>query len=55
MILFVGIAALVLIYGVAYGCFCMKKGGVAAALGVFGLVIADTGLVALLLYFRVRT
>ncbi len=55
MLLFLSAAGLILAYGAAYALFCMKKGGVAAALTVCCLLLADLGLLALLLYYRTNT
>ncbi len=55
MLLFMLIAGLILIYGGIYALFRMKKGGIAAALPVCCLLIADLGLLMLLLYFRINT
>lgn len=55
MILFLLAAAAVLIYGAAYGFFCMQKGGVAAALSIFAVTVLDLMLLGLLVYFRIRT
>ena len=55
MILFAAAAGLILAYGVAYVVFCIKKGGIAAALSVFGLLLTDLLLLVALVYFRVRT
>ena len=55
MILFLLTGAALMAYGAAYGVFCIKKGGVAAALSVFGLLLTDLLVLALLVYFRTRT
>ena len=55
MILFVSAASLMMAYGVAYALFCIKKGGVTAALSVFALWLADLCLLGLLIYFRIHT
>ena len=55
MFLFVLAAGGILAYGAAYALFCIKKGGIAAALPVFGLLLIDMGLLALLIYFRTNT
>lgn len=55
MIVFLSAAAGILVYGAAYGVFCIKKGVVAAALSIFGLLLADLFLMALLIYFRTNT
>ena len=55
MILFVSAASLMMAYGVAYALFCIKKGGVTAALTLCCLLLADLVLLVLLLYFRTNT
>ena len=55
MTVFLLAAALVLIYGAAYGIFCIRKGGIAAALGVFLCWMLDLGLMILLVHFRTNT
>ena len=55
MFLFVLAAGGVLAYGAAYALFCIKKGGIAAALPICCLLAADLGLLLLLLYFRINT
>ena len=55
MILFLLAAAAMLVYGAAYGFFCMQKGGVAAALSIFAVALLDLGLLCLLVYFRIHT
>lgn len=55
MILFCLFAAAILIYGAAYGLFRWKKGGIAAALPVWCLLVLDLGLLVLLVYFRIHT
>ena len=55
MILFLLISGGSLAYGTAYALFRMKKGGIAAALPVFCLLLIDMGLLALLIYFRTNT
>ena len=55
MILFLLAAGLILFYGAAYALFCVKKGGIAAALPICCLLLLDLGLLALLLYFRINT
>lgn len=55
MLLFLMASGLILIYGAIYALFCMKKGGIAAALPICCLLVADLGLLLLLLYFRVNT
>ena len=53
--LFLLTAAAVLVYGAAYGFFRMKKGGIAAALPIWCLLLVDVGLLILLGWFRIRT
>ena len=55
MILFLVAAGLILLYGAAYALFCVKKGGIAAALSVLFCLLTDLGLLALLVYFRINT
>ena len=55
MILFMLTAAFILIYGMAYALFCIKKGGIAAALSVFVLLLMDVGILMLLIRFRTNT
>ncbi len=55
MILYLTAGGGILLYGTAYGLFCVKKGGIAAALSVFGLLLSDLALLILLLFFRTRT
>ncbi len=55
MILLVSAAVALLLYGLLYARFCMQKGGLRAALTVLLLVLIDTGMLALALYFRTRT
>ena len=55
MILFLLAAAGILAYGAAYALFCIQKGGIAAALSVFGLLLLDIGILVLLIYFRTNT
>lgn len=55
MILFLLAAGLILVYGTVYALFCVKKGGIAAALSVFTCVLVDACLVGLLLYYRINT
>ena len=55
MSLFLLAAGAILAYGAAYGLFRMKKGGIAAALPVWGLLVVDLGLMILLVYFRTNT
>ena len=53
--LFLLAAGGILAYGAAYARFRRKKGGIAAALPLWGLLLLDVGLLALLLYFRTNT
>ena len=53
--LFLLTAAAVLVYGAAYGFFRMKKGGIAAALPIWCLLLVDAGLLALLIHCRINT
>ncbi len=55
MLLFVLAAGGILAYGMAYALFCLKKGGIAAALSICCLLAVDLALLALLLYFRTNT
>ena len=55
MILFLLAAVGILAYGAAYAFFCIQKGGIAAALSVFGLLLLDIGILVLLIYFRTKT
>ena len=55
MVLFLLAAGAILAYGGAYALFRMKKGGIAAALPVWCLMILDLGLLVLLVYFRTNT
>ena len=55
MILFLLAAGLILVYGTVYALFCVKKGGIAAALPICCLLAVNLGLLALLLYFRTNT
>ena len=55
MVLFLLAAGAILAYGGAYALFRMKKGGSAAALSVWCLMILDLGLLVLLVYFRTNT
>ena len=55
MVLFLLTAGGILAYGGAYAYYRMKKGGVAAALPVWCLLLVDVGLLALLVYFRTNT
>ena len=55
MIAFMLLAGLILMYGAAYALFCMKKGGIAAALWVLFYVLLDGSLLMLLLYYRIHT
>ncbi len=55
MILFLWIGGSIILYGTAYALFCMKKGGIAAALPIFALVVLDLGLMVLLTYYRINT
>ena len=45
----------ILLYGAAYALYCIKKGGIAAALPIFFLLAVDLGLLVLLLYYRINT
>jgi|GEM_PF-2569907 len=42
-------------YGLLYACFCMKKGGIAAALTVLFLVLLNAGLLGLVLFYRTHS
>ena len=55
MALFLIAASLILLYGAAYAVFCIKKGGIAAALGMILWLVTDLGLLALVLYYRTNT
>ena len=55
MILFLLAAGAILAYGAAYALFRTKKGGIAAALPVWCLMIVDLGLLSLLVYYRTNT
>lgn len=55
MVLFLLAAGGILAYGGAYAHFRMKKGGIAAALPLWGLLLLDIGLLVLLVYFRTNT
>ncbi len=55
MLLFMSAAGLILAYGAAYALFCIKKGGVSAALTLCCLLLADLVLLVLLLYYRINT
>ena len=55
MFLFVLAAGGILAYGATYARFCIKKGGIAAALPIFILLAVNLGLLLLLLYFRTNT
>ena len=55
MVLFLLAAGIVLLYAATYGLFCIQKGGIAAALPVFCLLLLDLGLMILLLYYRTNT
>ena len=55
MFFFVLAAGGVLAYGAAYAFFCIKKGGIAAALPICCLLAVNLSLLALLLYFRSNT
>ena len=55
MFLFVLAAGGILAYGAAYALFCVKKGGIAAALPICCLLAVNLSLLALLLYFRTNT
>lgn len=54
MILFCLVGSLILAYGAIYALFCIQKGGIAAALSMFGLLLVDLGLLILLIYYRTR-
>ena len=45
----------ILAYGAAYARFRRKKGGIAAALPLWCLLLVDVGLLILLGWFRIRT
>ena len=55
MILFLLTAAVLLAYGGVYAVFCVKKGGISAALGMLFCLLLDLGLMALLIYYRTNT
>lgn len=55
MIVFLLAAGLILAYGAVYMIFCIKKGGIAAALWVFLCWVLDLGLMILLVHFRTNT
>lgn len=55
MILFLLAGGLILLYGAAYGVFYFKKGGITAALTVFLWLLADLGLLILLVHYRTNT
>ena len=55
MVLFLLAAGAILAYGGAYAHFCRKKGGIAAALPIWCLLVVDLGLMILLVYFRTNT
>lgn len=55
MIPFLLAAGCILAYGATYAVFCVKKGGIAAALPVFCLLVADLWILTLLLYYRINT
>ena len=55
MLLFMLAAGGILAYGAAYALFCIKKGGIAAALPVWCLLLLDLGLMILLVYYRTNT
>ena len=55
MVMFLLTAGAILAYGAAYALLRMKKGGIAAALPVWCLMIVDLGLLILLVYFRTNT
>ena len=55
MVIFLLAAGAILAYGAVYGIYRMKKGGIAAALPVFGLLFADIALLVLLVYYRTNT
>ena len=55
MILFLSAAGLILLYGAVYVLYCVKKGGIAAALSICFLILSDLGLLVLLLCYRTNT
>ena len=55
MILYLLAAGGILVYGVAYALFRIRKSGIAAALSVLCLLGMDLGLLILLIYFRTNT
>ena len=55
MVLFMLSAGGILVYGAAYALFCMKKGGIFAALSLCCLLLVDLLLLGLVLYFRINT
>ena len=55
MALFLLSAGCILVYGGAYALFCMKKGGIAAALSLCCLLLTNLVLLGLVLYFRINT
>ena len=55
LILFLLAAGAILAYGGAYALFRMKKGGIAAALPIWCLLVVDLGLMILLVYYRTNT
>ncbi len=55
MVLFMLAAGLILAYAGAYALFCIRKGGIAAALSVLGLLLMDLGILVLLVYYRTNT
>ena len=55
MFLFMLAAGGILLYGAAYALYCIKKGGIAAALPICCLLAVNLSLLALLLYFRSNT
>ena len=55
MFLFMLAAGGILLYGAAYALYCIKKGGIAAALSICFLILSDLGLLVLLLCYRTNT
>ena len=55
MVLLLTAAGLILAYGAAYALFCIRKGGIAAALSVLLCLLTDLGLLILLVYYRINT
>lgn len=55
MVLFLFAAGAILAYGGAYARFCRKKGGIAAALPIWCLLLIDLCLLILLFYYRTNT